>query len=87
MTTVSLKNEGRIEDPLITGKAVGKMLCDAVGIPIKGVAEITLSIKVNEPATVNIKRFMTKGESEGFTEKLTQFVLCRPEDIQGGDDE
>ena len=82
MTTVALKSEGRVQDPIVTGKEIGKLICEAVGLPIDGVNEININVKCGAAATITVKRFLRKSTSDGIIEKLSEFVLCKPESIQ-----
>lgn len=87
MSTVAMKSEGRIEDPNVTGKEIARLICDAVGLPVDGLREININITAGQSATVTVKRFLPKSASDGIVEKLSQFVLCRPESIKGDEDE
>lgn len=82
MTTVALKSEGRVEEPVATGKAFVRLVCDAVGLPVQGVRSLKLEVTAGEPVTLTVKRFVTQGALGGMAEKLSEYVLCKPESIQ-----
>lgn len=82
MMTVALKSEGRVEDPKATGKELVRVVCDAVGLPVQGVRSLKLEVTAGEPAVLTVKRFVSQGQMGGMVEKLSEFVLCKPESIQ-----
>ena len=85
MTTVTLKNEGRIDDPIVSAKELARLICDAVGLPVDGLREININVTAGQQATITVKRFLRKSDTDSMVEKLSQFVLCKPESIQDGE--
>jgi hypothetical protein len=64
-----------------TGNDLGNAVLKALGIDSKMVAEVSISMKPNETASITIVRLVDQHEADGLAKVLEQYTLeAKPED-------
>jgi hypothetical protein len=62
-------------EPIATSQALGRQICDVLGLDANRIGRMTINLDPSKAATIQIVRYLTEQECDQFAQEISNYEL------------